>query len=340
METVTQWCEGSSLYQHQHVLETPLPMVYLIDVARQAAQGMDYLHAKNIIHRDLKSNNIFLRDDWSVKIGDFGLATAKVRWSDTQSAGGIQWQQPTGSILWMAPEVIRMEERAPYTFRSDVYAFGIVLYELMAQTLPYNNLNNKDQILWMVGRGLLTPDPRYLRQDAPQALKRLFNDCIKFDREQRPLFRQILASLEAMLRAMPKITRSASEPNMNRQLHASDDYLSYSCASPKTPVNFQFNNDTNFPAFYGPNRWPRGFDGQAEPWSSLIDDDADVKSDPLPSPWDRSGQLLPPVASCRRCLYPCAKPEASLGFVEGLRVARPAAEPVSDLARRPQLLTT
>ncbi|XP_063535454.1 raf homolog serine/threonine-protein kinase Raf isoform X1 [Cydia strobilella] len=247
---VTQWCEGSSLYQHLHVLETHLPMLYLIYVARQAAQGMDYLHAKNIIHRDLKSNNIFLRDDWSVKIGDFGLATAKVRWSNTQSPGGVLWQQPTGSILWMAPEVIRMADPAPYTFRSDVYAFGIVLYELMAGVLPYNNLNNKDQILWMVGRGLLKPDPRLLRPDAPQALKRLFNDCIKFDRDQRPLFLQILVSLEAMLRALPKITRSASEPNINRQLH-NDDYLSYSSVSPKTPVNFQFGNDSNFPAFYG-----------------------------------------------------------------------------------------
>ncbi|CAK1547985.1 unnamed protein product [Leptosia nina] len=248
---VTQWCEGSSLYQHLHVLETALPMIYLIDVARQTAQGMDYLHAKNIIHRDLKSNNIFLRDDWSVKIGDFGLATAKVRWSDSSTAGGVQWQQPTGSILWMAPEVIRMEEPAPYTFRSDVYSYGIVLFELMATELPYAHLNNKDQILWMVGRGLLRPDARKLRQDAPQALKRLFDDCIEFERERRPQFRQILAALEAMLRAMPKITRSASEPTLGRPLHASDDYLTYSCASPKTPVNFHFNADTNFPAFYG-----------------------------------------------------------------------------------------
>jgi serine/threonine protein kinase len=61
-------------------------------------------------------------------------------------AGGVQWQQPTGSILWMAPEVIRMDEPAPYTFRSDVYAYGIVLYELLAGELPYAHLNNKDQV--------------------------------------------------------------------------------------------------------------------------------------------------------------------------------------------------
>lgn len=51
-----------------------------------------YLHAKNIIHRDMKSNNIFLHDDLTVKIGDFGLATVKTKWS-----GSHQQQQPTGN---------------------------------------------------------------------------------------------------------------------------------------------------------------------------------------------------------------------------------------------------
>ena len=65
---VTQWCEGSSLYKHLHVLETKLELLQLIDIAGQTAQGMDYLDAKNIIHRELKPNNIFLHDDLTVKI--------------------------------------------------------------------------------------------------------------------------------------------------------------------------------------------------------------------------------------------------------------------------------
>ncbi|KRT83530.1 C1 domain containing protein [Oryctes borbonicus] len=141
---VTQWCEGSSLYKHLHVFEIKFEMFTLIEIARQTAQGMDYLHAKNIIHRDLKSNNIFLHDDLTVKIGDFGLATAKTKWSGSQ-----QFHQPSGSILWMAPEVIRMQEDNPYSFQSDVYAFGIVLYEMLAMQLPYCHINNKDQILFM-----------------------------------------------------------------------------------------------------------------------------------------------------------------------------------------------
>ncbi|XP_074644385.1 serine/threonine-protein kinase A-Raf-like [Tubulanus polymorphus] len=233
---VTQWCEGSSLYKHLHVQETKFEMIQLIDIGRQTAQGMDYLHAKNIIHRDMKSNNIFLHDDLTVKIGDFGLATVKTRWS-----GSHQFQQTTGSILWMAPEVIRMKEENPYTFQSDVYAFGIVMYELMTGQLPYSHINNKDQILFMVGKGFLRPDVQLCRSDSPKAFKRLMQDCIKFLRDERPLFQQILASLENLLRSLPKIHRSASEPTLNRTHPQSDDFdLNYICASPKTPINSQF----------------------------------------------------------------------------------------------------
>lgn len=230
---VTQWCEGSSLYRHVHVLETKFELLTLIEISRQTAQGMDYLHAKNIIHRDLKSNNIFLHD-LTVKIGDFGLATVKTRWS-----GGQQFQQPSGSILWMAPEVIRMQEENPYSFQSDVYAFGVVLYELFASQLPYSNINNKDQILFMVGRGYLRPDLSNLMTTTPKVLRRLVEDCLKVNREDRPLFRQILASLEGLIRTLPKIHRSTSEPFLNRTPLQSDDFV-YQCASPRTPIHAQY----------------------------------------------------------------------------------------------------
>ncbi|KAM6126578.1 RAF proto-oncogene serine/threonine-protein kinase isoform 2-T2 [Phoenicopterus ruber ruber] len=227
---VTQWCEGSSLYKHLHVQETKFQMFQLIDIARQTAQGMDYLHAKNIIHRDMKSNNIFLHEGLTVKIGDFGLATVKSRWSGSQ-----QVEQPTGSILWMAPEVIRMQDSNPFSFQSDVYSYGIVLYELMTGELPYSHINNRDQIIFMVGRGYASPDLSKLYKNCPKAMKRLVADCLKKVKEERPLFPQILSSIELLQHSLPKINRSASEPSLHRAAHT-EDINSCTLTSTRLPV--------------------------------------------------------------------------------------------------------
>jgi len=153
---VTEWCPGSSLYKHIHVEEECWEMNQLVDIAKQTATGMEYLHARDILHRDMKSNNIFLipketynpifnqyynqnyqnemtDDMWTVKIGDFGLATVKSTWTQTSA----KTNQPTGSILWMAPEVITQKVPDPYTHKSDVYSFAVVLYELVTGHLPY-----------------------------------------------------------------------------------------------------------------------------------------------------------------------------------------------------------
>jgi len=238
---VTQWCEGSSLYKHLHVNEAKFELLNVIEIARQSSQGMDYLHAKNIIHRDLKSNNIFLHDDnFTVKIGDFGLATVKSRWSPS----GQQAQQPTGSILWMAPEVIKMSEDNPYTFQSDVYAFGIVLYELLTGTLPYCHISDKDQILFMVGCGFLKADMVKLRTDTPKALRRLLDTCLSYSRDARTSFRNVLVSLENLMSSLPKIHKSLSEPILNRTNLQNEDLFSANCSSPKTPVNANMSSFT------------------------------------------------------------------------------------------------
>ncbi|CAM5173677.1 unnamed protein product [Eretmochelys imbricata] len=112
-----------------------------------------------------------------------------------------------------------MQDSRPYSFQSDVYAYGVVLYELSTGSLPYGHVRSRDQILFMVGRGYLSPDMSRVPSTCPKALKRLMTNCLKFNREERPLFPQILATVEQLQRLLPKLERSMSEPSLHRTSH-------------------------------------------------------------------------------------------------------------------------
>ena len=111
-----------------------------------------------------------------------------------------------------------MSEPDPYTPYCDVYSFGVVIYELISGQLPYSNMHERDlvslythmykyawfsvhilslslslslKILFMVGRGLVRPDPSHARKDTPKAFKQLLIKCCDFNKEQRPLFPQV-----------------------------------------------------------------------------------------------------------------------------------------------------
>ncbi|CDQ91584.1 unnamed protein product [Oncorhynchus mykiss] len=74
----------------------------------------------------------------------------------------------------------------------------------------------------MVGRGYLSPDLSKLYKSCPKAMKRLVADCIKKIKDERPLFPQILSSIELLQHSLPKINRSASEPSLHRASHTED----------------------------------------------------------------------------------------------------------------------
>ena len=212
MAIVTEWCPGSSLYRHLHVEEDQWDITQLIDIAKQTSIGMEYLHARDILHRDLKSNNIFLipkesnprlnkfpanigdffsseqeSQKWTVKIGDFGLATVKSTWTPNT----VRTNQPTGSILWMAPEVIKQKVTDPYTQKSDVYSYSVVLYELFSGQLPYQH-KEQNMILFLVGSGRLRPNAEDCKSDTPIEIKELIRVCSEHDRDNRLDFVQVI----------------------------------------------------------------------------------------------------------------------------------------------------
>jgi serine/threonine protein kinase len=89
--------------------------------------ALQYLHRKKILHCDLKSQNILLNEDWTVKICDFGLARYKEKFQK-DNHGKI------GTPHWMAPEILRGEK---YEESADVYSFGVIVWEMLTGEIPY-----------------------------------------------------------------------------------------------------------------------------------------------------------------------------------------------------------
>ena len=100
-----------------------------VDVMLQLTSGVEEAHAHGVIHRDLKPQNILVTDSGILKIGDFGIATVQSFSQVTES------QTIMGSLHYLAPEIIRGEKA---TRQSDIYALGIIFYELLRGQVPFN----------------------------------------------------------------------------------------------------------------------------------------------------------------------------------------------------------
>ena len=121
-----EFLRGQNLSQ-RIASQPPLTLVHKLDIVTQLLTGLHYAHEQGIIHRDVKPANVWLLDDGTVKLLDFGIA--KIAASTMTSAGSV-----LGSAFYMAPEQVAGRE---VDGRADVFAAGVVLYELLSQHRPF-----------------------------------------------------------------------------------------------------------------------------------------------------------------------------------------------------------
>ncbi|OAO91712.1 hypothetical protein AXX17_AT5G48250 [Arabidopsis thaliana] len=130
---VTEFLPRGSLFRLLQRNTSKLDWRRRIHMASDIARGMNYLHhcTPPIIHRDLKSSNLLVDKNWTVKVADFGLSRIKHETYLTTKTG-------RGTPQWMAPEVLRNEAADE---KSDVYSFGVILWELVTEKIPWESLN-------------------------------------------------------------------------------------------------------------------------------------------------------------------------------------------------------
>jgi len=150
-----------------------------INISYKIISGLNYLHENNIYHSDLKPANILLSSDLEiVKLSDFGVSVISSQSKVTLSIKG-------GTFNFMAPEQI-LEYKI--NSRSDIYSFGIVLYNIFCKEMPWKNINMIDFISKLKNQE--TPDVEHLL--IPLEMKEIMKDCLKYDPNDRPFSKELI----------------------------------------------------------------------------------------------------------------------------------------------------
>ncbi|KAL1066251.1 hypothetical protein V6Z11_D12G051100 [Gossypium hirsutum] len=189
LATVTEFMVNGSL---RHVLlskDRQLDRRKRLIIAMDAAFGMEYLHSKNIVHFDLKCDNLLVNLKDPVrpicKVGDFGLSKIK---RNTLVTGGVR-----GTLPWMAPELLNGSS-SKVSEKVDVFSFGIVLWEILTGEEPYANMHYGAIIGGIVSNTLRPPVPSYCDPE----WKLLMEQCWAPDPVVRPSFTEIARRLRIM----------------------------------------------------------------------------------------------------------------------------------------------
>ena len=181
---VTELLQGSTL--SEKLIDGPISPKRTIEFAIQVAHGLATAHEKGIVHRDLKPDNLFITKDARAKLLDFGLAKqteAAFQPNDATLASGTHTSAGmlVGTVGYMSPEQVR---GVPVDHRTDIFAFGIVLYEMLTGQRAFRRGSSVETM-----SAILKEEPADLasasQQPIPPALQRLVHRCLEKDPNQR-----------------------------------------------------------------------------------------------------------------------------------------------------------
>ncbi|XP_034445106.1 insulin-like growth factor 1a receptor [Hippoglossus hippoglossus] len=176
-----------SLRKENSTTQVLPPLKKMTQMAGEIADGMSYLNANKFVHRDLAARNCMVAEDFTVKIGDFGM-TRDIYETDYYRKGG----KGLLPVRWMSPESLK---DGVFTTMSDVWSFGVVLWEIATLAeQPYQGLTNEQVLRFVMEGGLLDkPD------NCPDMLFELMRMCWQYNPKMRPSFLEIISSIKEEL---------------------------------------------------------------------------------------------------------------------------------------------
>lgn len=191
LSIVTEYLPRGSLYRllHRPASGEVLDQRRRLRMALDVAKGVNYLHCLNppVVHWDLKSPNLLVDKNWTVKVCDFGLSRFKAHTF-------ISSKSVAGTPEWMAPEFLRGE---PSNEKSDVYSFGVILWELVTLQQPWNGLSPAQ----VVGAVAFQNRRLTIPPNTSPLLASLIEACWADDPSQRPSFKSIVDTLKKLLKS-------------------------------------------------------------------------------------------------------------------------------------------